>query len=313
MSDPIKKSAEDFEKLEADVARDRRHTLNPTTKAFAWVVAVILGIGMAVAPIALAQPVTPTNGASNPISGSSLCISGKALDCFNDNGAGTGFLSTGAISSGTTISIRNASSALSMGTAGTEMFRVDGILGVATSNAVTGNNAFGVTVNGARIDFGAGTNDYASSDGTTVTFAGPIAATQVTATTAITASNAVVNITSGGNFKLNSAMSIDSNAPTISSGFGTSPSIVASNGTLGFQVNVGGGGAATSGVIGLPSTASHGWICNCQDITTESTTVTYTKQTASTTTTCTVGNFTDIAGAAAWAASDKLNCVAVAY
>lgn len=101
-------------------------------------------------------------------------------------------------------------------------------------------------------------------------------------------------------------------APTISSGFGSSPSIVASNGSLAFQINVGTGGVATSGVIGLP-TAATGWICKCDDITTENTTVTYTKQTASSTTSCTVGNFTDIAGAGAWAASDKLNCTAVAY
>lgn len=44
------------------------------------------------------------------------------------------------------------------------------------SSISSGNNAFSVTTNGARIDFGAGTNDFASSDGTTVTFAGPVTA-----------------------------------------------------------------------------------------------------------------------------------------
>lgn len=101
-------------------------------------------------------------------------------------------------------------------------------------------------------------------------------------------------------------------APTVSSGFGVSPTIVGNNGTLAFQVNVGTGGAATSGVIGLP-TAATGWICSCVDITTTSTTVFVTKQTASGTTSCTVGNFNDVASAAAWVASDKLNCSATAY
>jgi len=47
--------------------------------------------------------------------------------------------------------------------------------GIVTSGANSGTNAFGVGTNGARVDFGAGANDYASSDGTTVTFAGPVA------------------------------------------------------------------------------------------------------------------------------------------
>lgn len=51
-----------------------------------------------------------------------------------------------------------------------------------TAATTTGNNAFGVGTNGARIDFGAGANDYCSSDGTTVTFAGPVATQALTAT-----------------------------------------------------------------------------------------------------------------------------------
>lgn len=109
----------------------------------------------------------------------------------------------------------------------------------------------------------------------------------------------------------NGTLLCSSSAPTISSGFGTSPSIVSSNGTCSFQVNVGTGGTATSGVIGLP-TAAHGWVCAVTDITTNSTTVFVTKQTASSTTSCTVGNFSDVAAAAAWAASDKLNVIATA-
>lgn len=93
--------------------------------------------------------------------------------------------------------------------------------------------------------------------------------------------------------------------PTISSGFGSSPSVTVANGTAAFRVNVGTGGAASTGVIGLP-TATTGWNCFCTDITTASTTVTDCKQTASTTATATVGNFAAAGTAGAWTASDIL-------
>jgi hypothetical protein len=48
------------------------------------------------------------------------------------------------------------------------------VSGAWTSTAGSGANAFAVATNGARIDFGSGASDYASSDGTTVAFAGPI-------------------------------------------------------------------------------------------------------------------------------------------
>lgn len=46
-----------------------------------------------------------------------------------------------------------------------------------TSAAASGTNGFACSTNGCRFDFGAGASDYASSDGTTVTFAGPTAIT----------------------------------------------------------------------------------------------------------------------------------------
>ena len=90
-------------------------------------------------------------------------------------------------------------------------------------------------------------------------------------------------------------------APTISSGFGTSPSIVQQNGTAAFEVNVGTGGTATSGVIGLP-TAANGWSCTAIDMNTND----VTRETAFTTATVT------LTAASAWTASDKLlvNCAA---
>ena len=98
-------------------------------------------------------------------------------------------------------------------------------------------------------------------------------------------------------------------APTISSGFGTSPSIAGSNGTAAFTINVGTGGAATSGVIGFP-TATNGWVVKCDDITTQSASVFVTKQTASSATTATVTQYNTAAAATAWVASDILHCMA---
>lgn len=96
---------------------------------------------------------------------------------------------------------------------------------------------------------------------------------------------------------------ISQTAPTISSGFGASSSVATNNGTAAFTVNVGTGGTATSGVIGLP-TANNGWNCYATDISTQSSTVFVTKQTASSATSCTIGNFNTSGAAAAWTASD---------
>jgi hypothetical protein len=114
------------------------------------------------------------------------------------------------------------------------------------------------------------------------------------------------------NLQIGNILLIGGATPTISSGFGTSPSIANNNGTAAFTINVGTGGTATSGVIGLP-TATTGWNCQATDITTNSATVFITKQTASTTTTATIGNFNTSAAAAAWAASDILRVSCFAF
>jgi hypothetical protein len=112
---------------------------------------------------------------------------------------------------------------------------------------------------------------------------------------------ALNNNFTNGIFVGGTTLLISATAPTISSGFGTSPAILSSNGTTSFRVNVGTGGVATSGVVGLPA-ASTGWNCQVTDLTNN----TVTRETASTTTTVTV------TAAAAWAASDTLifNCAA---
>lgn len=106
------------------------------------------------------------------------------------------------------------------------------------------------------------------------------------------------------------AVTFAGSTPTVSSGFGTSPSITAGKATA-FRVNVGTGGSATSGVIALGTTATTGWNCTCTDITTATDTVYLCKQTANSTTTVTIGNFNTSGVAAAWVASDivAVSCV----
>lgn len=108
---------------------------------------------------------------------------------------------------------------------------------------------------------------------------------------------------------------ISGTAPTISSGFGTSPSIASNNGTPAFTVNVGTGGTASSGVIGMP-TATTGWNCHVENRTgvAANRADQRTVQTATTTTTVTVQNQTISTGAAlAWTASDVLALICFAY
>lgn len=114
--------------------------------------------------------------------------------------------------------------------------------------------------------------------------------------------------------ELAGVMTLSSATPTISSGFGTNPSIVAGK-AYAFTLNVGTGGTASSGVIGLP-TATTGWIVNVQNITAQAANraSVRTCQTASTTTTATIQNQNVATGAAtAWAASDILHITAIAY
>ena len=114
-----------------------------------------------------------------------------------------------------------------------------------------------------------------------------------------------------GNYVYHNQLLISPVVPTISSGFGTSPSVTSGNSTAAFRVNVGTGGVATTGVVGL-STATNGWNCYSSDITTPATNVTV--QTASTTTSASFANYARTTGlSAAWTASDVLAISCFAY
>lgn len=113
---------------------------------------------------------------------------------------------------------------------------------------------------------------------------------------------------------LGANLALSATAPTISSGFGSSPSIVAGT-SASFRVDVGTGGTATAGVIAMP-TAATGWNCHVEDLTAVTANVAdaRTVQLASSTTTVTVENQTVSTGAAlAWTASDVLGLMCVAY
>lgn len=102
----------------------------------------------------------------------------------------------------------------------------------------------------------------------------------------------------------NNVAYVVSAAPAISAGFGHSPSIVHSGGAAAFTLDVGTGGAATSGTIGLPAARS-GWACSATDLTTAG--ASFTKQTATTPTSATLTNYNQLGIATPWKAGDILS------
>lgn len=103
--------------------------------------------------------------------------------------------------------------------------------------------------------------------------------------------------------------------PTISSGFGTSPSVTA--GKVGsFRINVGTGGSATGGVIAMNFTAPTGWNCQVNDLTAAAAHVAaFTdRQTASSTTTVTIEHQTLSTGAVlVYTASDIVQLICAPF
>lgn len=186
--------------------------------------------------------------------------------------------------------------------------------GAIISGIASGNNGLAVSTNGARVDFGAGASDYASSDGTTVTFAGPVTVAGLTSSTntniALGANGQLALGTGTSRFNVSAgAMAISVTAPTLS-GFCTSPTVTASNGTAAFLLDVGSSCAASTGTITLP-TATTGWNCECTNRTSGATRMV--TQTSSTTTTCVLQS-RDWAGTAAnWVNGDDISCIAMAY
>ena len=108
------------------------------------------------------------------------------------------------------------------------------------------------------------------------------------------------------------AVLYSSTAPSISSGFGSSPSIAHNNGTGGFTVNVGTGGSASSGVITMPTTTT-GWACSATpNGAPQAAAVTYSAPTSASSITLT--NYTLATGVAlAWSSGFVLQLVCSGY
>lgn len=192
-----------------------------------------------------------------------------------------------------------------------------------SASQASGSDAFKAAVTGARWHVGPGTTDYLISNGTdTISAAGRLSASDIgpssncginfvpnnmviTATGALTLGGSPVNATLG--YRNNTVMMVSATAPTIVAGAGAA--IVASNGSAAFSINL--GGAAGTGTITLPS-ATTGWVCYMQDITTPDATVI--QQTGGTQTTVTFKSYSRVTGVAAnWSANDIMFCLALAF
>lgn len=178
-------------------------------------------------------------------------------------------------------------------------------VGVGGSPAVT----FQVNGTSTAVDFGfpgagAGTAQGISSSGSSVVVRG--------ATIFLQGTGGAAGVTAiSGNITQNAVLSWAQATPTIPSGFGVTPSVTGTR-SAAFSVNVGTGGTASTGVIAMNATATTGWACNVDDITTPATNAT--RQTASSTTTVTVTNYARTTGiAAAWPASDIIQLACTAY
>jgi hypothetical protein len=113
-----------------------------------------------------------------------------------------------------------------------------------------------------------------------------------------------------GAFSIETKPLFSATNPTVASGFGTTPTITATN-TFAFKIAIGTGGTESTGVVTMP-TATTGWQCSISDVTTP--TSFNTKTTASTTTSVTAVNYSMTTGLAiAWTAGDVLQFLCGAY
>lgn len=153
-----------------------------------------------------------------------------------------------------------------------------------------------------------------SPSGTGTVAISPVGALTINPTAASTINNISIGVTTpaAGKFTILTATNlIDSTtAPTVS-GFCTSPSVPANNGTWAFTINVGTACAASTGTITLPA-ATTGWICDLHDVTTPTTNIV--EMTGGTTTTVTVQNYVRTTGIAGnFTTSDVLRVKCSAY
>ena len=227
---------------------------------------------------------TAGNGISFTRGVHSLTITNSAAGAITNNvipkGTGTSLTNSSITDNGTTVSA-------------TEPFSSTGTI---TSGA-NGGTAGQIILNGS------------TSGSATIT----ANATAGTVTVGGAGTLTVSTINANSLYSLNGRNWAANTAPTISSGFGTSPTIVTSNGSITARINVGTGGTASSGVLAM-GTVTNNWNCQVYNLTAHAgNRVDDTVMTASTTNSVTVQNQTKSTGAAlAWTASDivVVNCAA---
>lgn len=216
---------------------------------------------------------------------------------------------------------------------GTASININGSVGASTPNTVsatslissgditlsaTDGKIIGGTTTGREIVGNSDTTTYSIFYGAThPTNAGQIL--EVAASTAVglwksSGLSVTGSVNTTGAYKIASSLLFSASAPSISSGFGTSPAILSNNGTATFRVDVGTGGTASSGVIAMPTSAA-GWNCNVSEFNPNSIALLSTTViTASSSTTVTIQNDLLSTGAAtAWQASQVIIFICSAY
>lgn len=183
-------------------------------------------------------------------------------------------------------------------------------LPVSAPNGGTGvSNTGTITLAGNLVTTGAFNTTFAQGATTTVTL--PSTSSTMARTDAAQTFTGIQNVATQLN--VNAKLMLSSTAPTIANGggLGTVGAIVGAANA--FDVTAG-TGAASVFVITLPS-ASNGWVCNGNDVTTHSTAVSSVQQTVGTNnaTTVTMGAYSDISALAAVGTADHIRISCLAY
>lgn len=246
------------------------------------------------------------NGGAISINGGPNGTTGGAISMTSGVGFGSG---TVTIKSGNGPSGGGGSGTVTL-TSGDSIHSTPGNLNLNTGTAGVGSShAPGGTINivpgasnnqnGAPVNITGGTTNTSGDNGGNVVLAGG-------------PSGGGIGLP--GNVQLKTPLSdtnnnimISQTAPTVSSGCGTSPTVTGAN-TAGFQVTIGTSPGSTCNMT-MP-TATTGWACSANDITTATEVV---KQTGSTTTSASFTGYLITSGlATAFTAADKIvfNCMA---
>ena len=261
-------------------------------------------------PLAVAGGIGYGGQAYNP---QSVAITGGTINIANStNSSGitgvnssTGYGVQG-LNSSSGIGVYGSNSGSGIGVVGTNSGAGDGVFG--------GNSSTGIGVDGSSASTGTGV--YGSNPGTGYGVYGYNSSAGIGVygyNTGTGYGGAFDKLNTTDHYDLNGNILFSSTAPTIASGFGTAATIRASNGSSSFQINIGGGGSASSGVITMPA-APVGWNCLAAGINSESSlTVTLVNPTSPTSITLLSYNPTGTGISLAWPQNTIYNVHCYAY